>query len=101
MKVFSKSPWLFACQFVFHGGAARGRHSNLHYTGSLRGLGTIANGPLPNLIRARREEASKVKDLAHLDDDLRQSRLAADLLAFFSHLGFGIESCQALFERDR
>ena len=69
-------------------------------TSSLRCLGAVAKGPLPNLVRASGEEGAEVECLAHGGDDLGQGRLGAELLALLISLSIGLKACQALLEAD-
>jgi hypothetical protein len=68
--------------------------------GGLRRLGPHANGPLPHLVGARGEEAAERERLAHGDDDLREARLGAQLLALGVDLGLGVEAREAVLEDD-
>ncbi len=68
-------------------------------TGSLRRLGAVTNGPLPDLIGAGCEEAAQVHDLPHAGDDLGKCRVDSNLLELFLHFGLGLEPRQALLQR--
>ena len=70
-------------------------------TGGLGSLGAVTDGPLADLIGTGSEERAEVKGLAHLDDDLGQSGLGANLLALLSNLGVSLEAGEALLEADR
>ncbi|CRK18840.1 hypothetical protein BN1708_003185 [Verticillium longisporum] len=65
-------------------------------TGGARGLGAVAQGPLPDLVRAGREEAAEVERLAHLDDELGKGRVSANLLLLLEGLLLGLEAAEAL-----
>lgn len=70
-------------------------------TGGLGSLGAVTDGPLADLIGTGGEEGAEVEGLAHLDNNLGQSRLGANLLALLSNLGIGLEAGEALLEGDR
>ena len=70
-------------------------------TSSLGRLGTVANGPHTDLIRTSGEEGSKVKDLAHGDNDLGQGRVRTNLLAFLRNLLVSLELGKTLLEGGR
>jgi len=69
-------------------------------TGSLGSLGTVTDGPLTDLVGASGEERAKVEGLAHGNDSLGQSRLAANLLALLLNLGIGLKARKTLLEGD-
>lgn len=60
-------------------------------TSSLRGLGAIADGPRSDFIRSDSEEASQLQGLAHLENNLGQSRVGANVLLLFLGLGLSLE----------
>ncbi len=64
----------------------------------LGSLGSLPNGPLPNLIRARGEEAPQVQALSHGDDDLGQRRLGSQRLTFLLGFSLGWKPRQAFLE---
>ena len=70
-------------------------------TGGLRSLGAVADGPLADLISTAREEAAQLQSLAHLQNDLGQDGLSADVLALLGNLSVGLEASETLLERDR
>ncbi|MCV5085101.1 hypothetical protein OFB78_31360, partial [Escherichia coli] len=51
---------------------------------------------LANLIGTGGEERAEVEGLAHLDNNLGQSRLGANLLALLGSLGLGLEAREAI-----
>lgn len=61
-------------------------------TSSLRGLGSLADGPLSDFVRTASEEAAQVQNLAHSHNDLRQGRLGAQLLALLISLGLALKA---------
>ena len=69
-------------------------------TGSLRGLGTVTDGPLADLVGTSGEETAKVESLAHGNDSLGQGRLATNLLALLLNLSIGLEARKTLLEGD-
>lgn len=69
-------------------------------TSGLGSLGAVTDGPLANLIGTGGEERAEVEGLAHLDDNLGQSRLGANLLALLGGLGLSLEAGEALLEGD-
>lgn len=69
--------------------------------GGLWCFSSIPKRPLPNLVRACREEASQVHHLSHGGDDLWQSRFGSEFLTLFFCLGLGFKSRQSLLERNR
>ena len=101
MKVFSKSSHVVTISQTLHGWRRGNEESSsitsVDDTCRLRRLRALADRPLPDLVRARREEAVQVQDLPHRRDDLGQRRLGAELLALFVRLGLA-ERRQALLE---
>lgn len=69
-------------------------------TGSLRGLGAVADGPLPDLVGTGGEERAQVQRLTHGDDGLGQSRRSTNVLALLVNLRLGLETRETLFEAD-
>jgi hypothetical protein len=69
-------------------------------TGGLGRLGAHPNGPLPNLVCASGKKASELEGLSHGEDDLRQARLGAQLLALGRHFGLRPESREPVLEAD-
>lgn len=70
-------------------------------TRSLRRFRALPYSPLPDLIRARGEEAAQLHTLPHRGDDLRQRAHSSQLLRLLLSLSLGLEPRETLFERDR
>jgi hypothetical protein len=69
-------------------------------TSGLGGLDTKADGPLADLIGTGGEETAKTQGLAHLEDDLGQSRVGTNVLALLEGSSLRLELGQTLLERD-
>lgn len=63
-------------------------------TSGLRGLGTVPDGPLSDLVGTRREEAAQVQDLTHGGDEFGEGGLDAEVL----ELGQGFWAVASTFE---
>lgn len=64
-------------------------------------LNILANGPLANLILTSGEEAGQVEGSTHGGNDLRQTRLGAQLLALLESEVIILHESQALLELSR
>lgn len=69
-------------------------------TGSLGSLGAVADSPLADLVGSRCEEAAQLERLAHLDNQLGQGRLGANVLLLLLGLLLSLVASQTLLERD-
>lgn len=65
---------------------------------SLRRLRPIPQRPLPDLVRARREETAQVQRLAHRRHKFGNGALGANLLALLLDLSVRLETRKALLE---
>lgn len=76
------------------------KRTSMNHPSSLGRLGPLPNGPLPHLIRARREKTPQIHHLPHGRDNFRQRALGPQLLALLLGLLFILEPREAFLEAD-